>query len=309
MLKCLEKGDLSVLILPPIIKLLKQDDFIEKEQFLTNVWPPLRQLCQAGEIPAQGLYLLVDNSKIFAKFISADEFQTVYLPLILKALEWGVHKLQFLGLKKIPFLSKNIEYMTFKTQVMPRLIMILTDANMPLNLKEKGCEILIEILSILDRNYLRDTVLKALQWLRENINEPLICMHLLTLYNNIASALTPEDIGNKILPGLIPMLISASFTKKQFTQLITTIRTLIDQLEKHRLKDLSEIDPMEATGVRQADNENDIFAGLGGNFDNPGSTSPSNDFDFLKEIEGKLPRWIHYLDNFYKSFYFLLEYT
>ena len=46
---------------------------------------------------------------------------------------------------------------------MPRLIMILTDANMPLNLKEKGCEILIEILSILDRNYLRDTVLKALQ--------------------------------------------------------------------------------------------------------------------------------------------------
>ena len=87
MLKCLEKGDLSVLILPPIIKLLKQDDFIEKEQFLTNVWPPLRQLCQAGEIPAQGLYLLVENSKIFAKFISADEFQTVYLPLILKALE------------------------------------------------------------------------------------------------------------------------------------------------------------------------------------------------------------------------------
>ena len=121
-------------------------------------------------------------------------------------------------------------------------------------------------------------------------------MHLLTLYNNIASALTPDDIGNKILPGLIPMLISASFTKKQFTQLITTIRTLIDQLEKHRLKDLSEIDPMEATGARQEESENDIFAGLGGNFDDSNSARPSsdyiadlsrvNDFDFLKEIEG-----------------------
>jgi hypothetical protein len=38
-------------------------------------------------------------------------------------------------------------------------------------------------------------------------------MHLLTLYDKIAGALTPDDIGNKILPGLIPMLISASFTK------------------------------------------------------------------------------------------------
>jgi len=38
-------------------------------------------------------------------------------------------------------------------------------------------------------------------------------MHLLTLYDKIASALTPEDIGNWILPGLIPMLISASLSK------------------------------------------------------------------------------------------------
>jgi len=48
-------------------------------------------------------------------------------------------------------------------------------------------------------------------------------MHLLTLYEKISGALTPEDIGNRILPGLIPMLISASLSKAQFDKLITTI--------------------------------------------------------------------------------------
>jgi len=38
-------------------------------------------------------------------------------------------------------------------------------------------------------------------------------MYLLTLYEKISGALTPEDIGNRILPGLIPMLISASLSK------------------------------------------------------------------------------------------------
>lgn len=194
-------------------------------------------------------------------------------------------------MKKIPFLSKKIEYMTFKTQIMPRLLIILTQHEAPLNLKEKGCEVLIEILSVLDRNFLRDNILKTLQSLRENINEPAICMHLLTLYSGIASALTPEDIGNKILPGLIPMLISASFTKTQFNRLIGTIRTLIDQLEKHRLKDLNEMDPLgDAEGAKAKPKQDDMFSGLSGNFDDPMAALPpqenEGDFDFLSVLEG-----------------------
>ena len=114
-------------------------------------------------------------------------------------------------------------------------------------------------------------------------------MHILTLYSGIADTLTPEDIGNKILPGLIPMLISASFTKTQFSKLISTIRTLIDQLEKHRLKDLSEMDPLGEGDVGNAQsNQKDIFGGF--STDDPlGSLPPQNndgDFGFLSQIEG-----------------------
>lgn len=43
-----------------------------------------------------------------------------------------------LGMKKIVFLPKRIEYMTFKTQVMPRLLLLMTESETPLNIKEKG---------------------------------------------------------------------------------------------------------------------------------------------------------------------------
>jgi hypothetical protein len=114
-------------------------------------------------------------------------------------------------------------------------------------------------------------------------------MHVLTLYSGIADTLTPEDIGNKILPGLIPMLITASFTTKQFNQLISTIRTLIDQLEKHRLKDLSEMDPYgDGDSSNKQSKQKDIFGGIYG--DDPLAALPPQDndgeLDFLSQIEG-----------------------
>lgn len=85
-------------------------------------------------------------------------------------------------------------------------------------------------------------------------------MYLLTLYDKIASALTPEDIGNRILPGLIPMLISASLSKPQFAKLIGTIWNLLTQIENHWGKDLQEFDNLREIEDRKDESPDDIFA-------------------------------------------------
>mmetsp|Transcript_19568 Transcript_19568/g.14278 ORF Transcript_19568/g.14278 Transcript_19568/m.14278 type:complete len:83 (-) Transcript_19568:462-710(-) len=60
----------------------------------------------------------------------------------------------------------------------------------------------------------------------------------------MAKVLGPDEIGLKILPGMIPMLISGTFSKTQFRELIGSVRRLIDQIEEHRAKDLrEEFDP------------------------------------------------------------------
>lgn len=57
----------------------------------------------------------------------------------------------------------------------------------------------------------------------------------------MARVLGVEEIGMKILPGIIPMLISGTFTRAQFSDMMATVRRLLDQIEKHKEKDLKEM--------------------------------------------------------------------
>ena len=55
---------------------------------------------------------------------------------------------------------------------------------------------------------MKDSLLKSFEKLRSSESDPKICMILLKIYESMAKVLGPEDIGLKILPGMIPMLIS-----------------------------------------------------------------------------------------------------
>ena len=60
---------------------------------------------------------------------------------------------------------------------------------------------------------MKDLLLKSFEKVRQNETDPQICMLMLKIYENMAKVLGPEEIGLKILPGIIPMLISGTFTK------------------------------------------------------------------------------------------------
>jgi len=51
---------------------------------------------------------------------------------------------------------------------------------------------------------------------------------MLKIYEKMGSKLGPEEMGLKVLPGMIPMLISGSLSKTQFKELIGTVRTFLD---------------------------------------------------------------------------------
>ena len=60
---------------------------------------------------------------------------------------------------------------------------------------------------------MKETLLKSLEKLRAVATEPQICMLLLKIYEQMAKVLGPDEIGLKILPGMIPMLIQGTFSK------------------------------------------------------------------------------------------------
>ena len=61
---------------------------------------------------------------------------------------------------------------------------------------------------------------------------------MLQVYEQIGKILGPEEVGQKILPGIIPMLVTGQFTQEEFKNLMSTVRRLLDQIEKYRLPNL-----------------------------------------------------------------------
>ena len=55
-----------------------------------------------------------------------------------------------------------------------------------------------------------------------------MCLKLLEVYEEIGKVLGPEEVGMKILPGIIPMLISGQFTQDEFKNLMNKVRSLLD---------------------------------------------------------------------------------
>lgn len=230
-------AQISVHVLPIVISQLETSGAITSSQFREKVWPSIINLCKQKELPAQSLYLLLKNKELIVNFVSQKEFGEVFLPLMTKSLECGIPKLQVLALSRIKTIFTQMEYHVVKSQVLPRVCKIL-ETTTSLDVKMEVIDTLKQILNAIDAQTLKNDIMKNLEKLRANETDPKICLKLLELYEEIGRILGPEEVGMKILPGIIPMLISGQFTKDEFRDLMSTVRRLLDQIEGFRLPTL-----------------------------------------------------------------------
>ena len=102
------------------------------------------------------------------------------------------------------------------------------------------------MLKSIDSQTLKTDVIKSVEKLRVRETDPKVCMKMLKLYEAIGKVLGPEEIGMKILPGVIPMLISGQFTKGEFKEMMGSVHGLLDQIESYRTPSLPDDRPAAA---------------------------------------------------------------
>lgn len=153
--------------------------------------------------------------------------------------------------------------------MLPRVCRIL-DTTGSIEIKLEVIDTLKSILKAIDSQTLKSDIMKSLERLRANETDPKVCMKMLELYEEIGKVLGPEEVGMKILPGIIPMLIAGQFTKDEFTSLMSAVRRLLDQIEKYRLPTLPDT-PSSTFSQSSASASQDPFA----------SVNPKNDKDPL----------------------------
>ena len=92
-------------------------------------------------------------------------------------------------------------------------------------------------------------------------------MMILQIYEKASEVLGPDEIGLKILPSIIPMMVSASLSRPQFQSIMSSVRRLLDQIETNKLATLPEgevkkdmfDEPFKQPDIKK-ENNNDLFS-------------------------------------------------
>jgi hypothetical protein len=169
------------------------------------------------------------------------------------------------------------------------------------DLKVAVFDTLKSIMKLIDAQTLKTEVMKSLERIRSKETDPKVCMKMLEIYEEIAKILGPEEIAQKILPGIMPMLITGQFTKGEFKSLMSSVRRLLEQIEVHRMKSLPDDAIVQDTfssaqadpfGSSNSGATNALFAGVaGGSSTNPNSltTGKDDDSDVFGFLGGSAP--------------------
>ncbi len=72
---------------------------------------------------------------------------------------------------------------------------------------------------------------KAFEKLRIKENDPQICMLMIQIYEKASNDLPVEDIGAKILPSIIPLMVTGNLSRHQFQEIMKSVKTLLNKIE------------------------------------------------------------------------------
>lgn len=188
---------LAASIIPIYFSLVEGEGsaILTKQEFHNVVWPSIKALTTGKGIPAQALYLLIQNSQILVEIGDMKEIQTIFVPLLTKAFECGVAKLQILALKKTEALFSKMEYNVSKSQLLPRILNMCVDAN--IDIRKEALILLSKIYQIFDKTTINDQVLNTLEKVRKMNNNYKINMTLLQIFEGIS-----KNIGVEVNPGI-----------------------------------------------------------------------------------------------------------
>ncbi len=78
---------------------------------------------------------------------------------------------------------------------------------------------------------IQSIVFKTFEKIRGKESDNETIMLILQIYEKASSALGPEEIGVKILPSIIPMMVTSNLNKTQFKEIMRSVRHLLERVE------------------------------------------------------------------------------
>ena len=236
------------LILPNLLYYLKIESLINpivpclfliaeksnKEKFFEEkIWPTYKKLFKMKKFPAATLYFTLKKLSFLINNLEKAEFNNHCIPLMCKALDCGVLKIQEVILEELPNILKNMDKNEFQDKIYNRLVKIVIQTKNK-QLRKKIMNFFICLTDYFDSYFINNNFLDDIEKLIKNETTLNICKNAFILYEKIKLKVNDKSVRSKIIPSLLLMMCNGEISEDLFIQGEKTIHSYIQKIKEKR---------------------------------------------------------------------------
>ena len=246
----LQKENLINPIIPSLFLLCEQKN--SKINFSKKIWPHFKFLFNMKKLPAAALYLILKKLSFLSKNLDKSEFNKYCIPLICKALDCGVQKIQEVILDELPNILNELEKKELKDNIYTKLINIA--------IKTQNTKLKIRIMNFwnylcdyFDSYFINNNFLDDIDKIVKNETTLDICKNALILYEKLESKVNYKSVRSKIIPTLLLMMCNGKISEDLFNKGEKIINKFIEKIRESRKDEFI----MENNDIKNNENDSD----------------------------------------------------
>ena len=242
------KKEKEFLILPNLLYYLKVENlinpivpalFLLSEQnnkdinFEEKIWPTFKKLFNMKKFPAATLYFTLKKMNFLINNLEKSEFNKYCIPLMSKALDCGVQKIQEVVLDELPNLLKNLDKNEFQNNIYNRLVKIVIQTNNK-KIRKKIMNFFLYLTDYFDSYFINNNFLEDIEKIIKSETTINICKNAFILYEKIKLKVNDKSVRSKIIPSLLLMMCNGEISEDLFNQGERIIHSYIQKIKEKR---------------------------------------------------------------------------
>ena len=227
----LKKENLINPIIPSIFLVCEQSK--QEINFSQKIWPDFKLLFNMKKLPAAALYFILKKISFLIKNLEKEEFNNYCIPLICKALDCGVQKIQEVILEEMPNILKDLDPNEFKKSIYNKLINIIIQTKNN-KLKAIIMNFLLYLCDYLDSYFINNKFLEDIEKIIKNETTLSTCKNSLILYEKVKSKVNDKSVRSKIIPSLLLMMCNGEISEELFNKGEKIIHDYITKIKEKR---------------------------------------------------------------------------
>ena len=216
----------------PALFLLSEATF-NQINFEKKIWPTFKTLFNMKKFPAVTLYFTLKKLSFLINNLEKSEFNNHCIPLMCKALDCGVQKIQEVILDELPKILKNLDINEFKKSIYNRLVKIEMQSKNK-KIRKKIMNFFICLIDYLDSYFINNNFLDDIEKIIKSETTLNVCKNALILYEKIKLKVNDKSVRSKIIPSLLLMMCNGEISEELFNKGENIISSYIQKIKEKR---------------------------------------------------------------------------